>query len=149
MWLTSSSCLHARGRIAEKQNAYPRYFLHYRLRTLTSVRWQAVTADPALDDIISAKRSQNPRPSRGRQSSASRGKGAKAAAFGNTAAAVSNANRKQPPVVFPGRGAQGSKVIVSNLPMDVTEAQVKVSDSWEALTARNCFRRRLVRCAAY
>lgn len=86
---------------------------------------QASNLDKSLDDIISAKRSQNPRPSRGRQSSASRGKGAKAAAVGNTAAAVSNANRKQPPVVFPGRGAQGSKVIVSNLPMDVTEAQVK------------------------
>ena len=67
------------------------------------------------------------------------------------AQAISQANRQQPPVVFPPKGGkgQGSKVIVSNLPMDVTEAQVKVSDSWEALTARNCFRRRLVRCAAY
>ena len=46
-----------------------------------------------------------------------------------SAAAVSQANRNQPPVVFPGRvgkGAPGSKIIVSNLPIDVTEAQVKV-----------------------
>jgi len=86
----------------------------------------------ALDEIISTKRKQTPRPRRSsgaRQSSLSRGKGAKAAALGSavTAAAVSQANRQQPPVVFPGRGAQGQggKVIVSNLPMDVTEAQVK------------------------
>ncbi|KOS12446.1 yra1-rna annealing protein [Malassezia pachydermatis] len=85
----------------------------------------------ALDEIISAKRKQNPRPRRAgaRQSSASRGKSAKAAALGSTAtaAAVSQANRQQPPVVFPpaaGKG-KGSKVIVSNLPTDVTEAQVK------------------------
>lgn len=88
---------------------------------------------PALDDIISAKRKQTPRPrsaSNGKQSSVSKGKGAKAAALGGkSATAISNANRKQPPVVFPGRkgaGGLGSKVIVSNLPVDVTEAQVKV-----------------------
>ena len=40
---------------------------------------------------------------------------------------MSQANRQQPPLVIPGRGpqGQGSKVIVSNLPTDVTEAQVK------------------------
>lgn len=87
----------------------------------------------ALDEIISTKRKQTPRQPRrssgARQSSVSRGKGAKAAALGSaaTAAAVSQANRQQPPVVIPGRGpqGQGSKVIVSNLPTDVTEAQVK------------------------
>lgn len=100
----------------------------YRLRTLTSVRR---FSHPALDDIISTKRKQTPRQRRpsATKSSASKGKGAKAAALGGAAAAaVSNANRQQPPVVFPGRNAkgQGSKVIVSNLPADVTEAQVKV-----------------------
>lgn len=92
----------------------------------------ASNLDKSLDEIISTKRKQTPRPRRSsgaRQSSLSRGKGAKAAALGSavTAAAVSQANRQQPPVVFPGRGAQGQggKVIVSNLPMDVTEAQVK------------------------
>lgn len=95
-------------------------------RTLTSVR---VDFDAALDDIISTKRKQNPRPRPSKQSSAKKGKGAKAAALGgSTAAAVSNANRQQPPVTFPGRNQKGpgSKVIVSNLPVDVTEAQVKV-----------------------
>lgn len=106
------------------------FFFLYRLRTLTSVR-DMPSNSTALDEIISAKRKQNPRPRRAgaRQSSASRGKSAKAAALGSTAtaAAVSQANRQQPPVVFPpaaGKG-KGSKVIVSNLPTDVTEAQVK------------------------
>ncbi|SHO77390.1 Similar to S.cerevisiae protein YRA1 (Nuclear polyadenylated RNA-binding protein) [Malassezia sympodialis ATCC 42132] len=89
--------------------------------------------DKSLDEIISAKKKQNPRPRRSsgaRQSSTSRGKGAKAAAVGGAAVAaqaISQANRQQPPVVFPPKGGkgQGSKVIVSNLPTDVTEAQVK------------------------
>ncbi|WFD27182.1 RNA-binding RNA annealing protein [Malassezia nana] len=88
---------------------------------------------PALDEIISAKKKQNPRPRRSsgaRQSSVSKGKGAKAAALGGAvvaAQAISQANRQQPPVIFPPKGGkgQGSKVIVSNLPTDVTEAQVK------------------------
>lgn len=79
-----------------------------------------------MDDIISTKRAQAPKPKR-----APRRKSAKAAVVGAaaSAAAVSQANRNQPPVVFPGRvgkGAPGSKIIVSNLPIDVTEAQVKV-----------------------
>jgi len=94
---------------------------------------QASNLDKSLDEIISTKRKQTPRPRRSsgpRQSSLSRGKGAKAAAVGSAAAAaaaVSQANRQQPPLVIPGRGpqGQGSKVIVSNLPTDVTEAQVK------------------------
>lgn len=100
----------------------------------------------ALDDIISTKRKQTPRRP-AKQSSAKKNKGAKAAALGGSAAAaVSNANRQQPPVVFPGRNQKGpgSKVIVSNLPVDVTEAQVKV----RALAhARNSSRRRSARCA--
>ncbi|WFD00138.1 RNA-binding RNA annealing protein [Malassezia yamatoensis] len=82
----------------------------------------------SLDDIISTKRKQTPRTRPSKANSANRGKGAKAAALGGSvAAAVSNANRQQPPVVFPGRNQKqkGSKVIVSNLPIDVSEAQVK------------------------
>lgn len=103
--------------------------------------------DAALDDIISTKRKQTPRPRPAKQSSAKKNKGAKAAALGGSAAAaVSNANRQQPPVVFPGRNqkGQGSKVIVSNLPVDVTEAQVKVR---ECADVRSSSRRRSVRCA--
>ncbi|GHT84538.1 hypothetical protein FACS1894129_1340 [Actinomycetota bacterium] len=100
----------------------------------------------ALDEIISAKKKQNPRPRRSsgaRQSSISKGKGAKAAALGGAAVAaqaISQANRQQPPVVFPPQGGkgQGSKVIVSNLPTDVTEAQVKVCTHTDP---RNCFLR--------
>lgn len=101
--------------------------------TFTNLNVQASNLDKSLDEIISTKRKQTPRPRRSsgpRQSSLSRGKGAKAAAVGSAAAAaaaVSQANRQQPPLVIPGRGpqGQGSKVIVSNLPTDVTEAQVK------------------------
>lgn len=88
---------------------------------------QSTNLDKSLDDIISTKRKQTPRRP-AKQSSAKKNKGAKAAALGGSAAAaVSNANRQQPPVVFPGRNQKGpgSKVIVSNLPVDVTEAQVK------------------------
>ncbi|KAI3624268.1 YRA1 [Malassezia furfur] len=90
---------------------------------------QSTNLDKSLDDIISTKRKQTPRRP-AKQSSAKKNKGAKAAALGGSAAAaVSNANRQQPPVVFPGRNQKGpgSKVIVSNLPVDVTEAQVKAN----------------------
>ncbi len=40
---------------------------------------------------------------------------------------IAASNRNRPPVVIPGRSANtGSKIILSNLPLDVTEAQVKV-----------------------
>lgn len=43
------------------------------------------------------------------------------------AAVIAASNRNKPPVVIPGRGNNtGSKIILSNLPLDVTEAQVKV-----------------------
>lgn len=65
------------------------------------------------------------------------GGGARAAALGKgpsgaaqSAAAIAAANRARAPVVIPGRTPggknQGSKVIVGNLPLDVTESQVKV-----------------------
>lgn len=99
----------------------------------------------ALDDLIAAK------PKRGAGRGGRRGRGgrpsagsAKAAALGSkagsaVAAAAVNANRNKP-LVIPGRapgGNQGSKIIVSNLPTDVTEAQVKVSfhmgwPTWDA-----------------
>ncbi|CDR99083.1 hypothetical protein, partial [Sporisorium scitamineum] len=54
---------------------------------------------------------------------------AKAAAVGagaQNAAVIAASNRSKPPVVIPGRsGNTGSKIILSNLPLDVTEAQVK------------------------
>ncbi|WFD29901.1 RNA-binding RNA annealing protein [Malassezia sp. CBS 17886] len=110
--------------------------LHYASLPADTARYAATlysasNLDKSLDDIISTKRKQTPKTRRGsavRQSSVSRGKGAKSAAVGGiSAAAVSNANRRQPPVVFPGRGSAGagSKIIVSNLPHDVTEPQVK------------------------
>ncbi|KAK0523090.1 RNA-binding RNA annealing protein, partial [Tilletia horrida] len=54
----------------------------------------------------------------------------KSQALGGGAAAVAARNSKKPPVVIPGRLPPGqkdlsSKVIVSNLPLDVTEQQVK------------------------
>lgn len=55
---------------------------------------------------------------------------AKAAAVGagaQNAAVIAASNRNKPPVVIPGRSNNaGSKIILSNLPLDVTEAQVKV-----------------------
>lgn len=58
------------------------------------------------------------------------GKGAANAA--QNAAAIAAANRAKAPIVIPGRAPggkeMGSKIIVSNLPVDVTEAQVKVGD---------------------
>ncbi|WFD44361.1 RNA-binding RNA annealing protein [Malassezia psittaci] len=96
--------------------------------TLNLTCLKSTNLDKSLDDIISTKRKQTPR-SRPKANSAKKAKGAKAAALGGSAAAaVSNANRQQPPVVFPGRNQKqkGSKVIVSNLPIDVSEAQVKV-----------------------
>lgn len=85
---------------------------------------------PALDDIISSNRKQTRAAKRSTQksSTARTKKSAKAAAVGaSAAAAISQANRQQPPVVIPGRtpSGPGSKIIVSNLPVDVTEAQVK------------------------
>lgn len=91
----------------------------------------------ALDELIAAK------PKRGRP--AKRGRGgrangsAKAAALGTkagnaVAAAAATANRNKQPLVIPGRapgGNQGSKIIVSNLPTDVTEGQVKVNTNMD------------------
>lgn len=60
------------------------------------------------------------------------GKGAANAA--QNAAAIAAANRAKAPIVIPGRAPggkeMGSKIIVSNLPFDVTEAQVKVGAFW-------------------
>lgn len=85
----------------------------------------------ALDDLISSKRQGGGR-GRGRGGRRSGG-GAKAAALGGNkanaaAAAAAVAANRNKPLVIPGRapGGQGSKIIVSNLPTDVTEAQVKV-----------------------
>lgn len=59
------------------------------------------------------------------------GKGAANAA--QNAAAIAAANRAKAPIVIPGRAPggkeMGSKIIVSNLPVDVTEAQVKVGNN--------------------
>lgn len=78
------------------------------------------------------------RPGRGRGARKVSGGGARAAALGkgagnaaqkNAAASIAAANRAKPPVQIPGRapgGNQGSKIIVGNLPLDVTESQVKV-----------------------
>lgn len=77
--------------------------------------------------------------SAGRQRGARRGArssrpGAKAAAVGGgaqNAAVIAASNRNKPPVVIPGRSSNtGSKIILSNLPLDVTEAQVKVRHSF-------------------
>ncbi len=65
--------------------------------------------------------------SRGGSAAAGNVKGA-ASTSRNQRAAVNNASR--PPVVIPGRGSgplTGSKIILSNLPFDVTEPQVRVS----------------------
>lgn len=97
--------------------------------------------DQSLSDIISAKpktrvaggggRGGTRKGAAGRKRGSAAGN-AKAQAVGGTsgAAAVASRNSKKPPVVIPGRlppgqKDQGSKVIVSNLPLDVTEQQVK------------------------
>lgn len=92
----------------------------------------------ALDDIIKSnpKKGRGPRGNRGRPARRSSGGGARAAALGKgagaaaqSAVALAAANRAKAPIVIPGRtpgGKQGSKIIVSNLPLDVSESQVKV-----------------------
>lgn len=92
----------------------------------------------ALDDIIKSNPKKRGGGARGRGSSRrTSGGGARAAALGKgaanaaqNAAAIAAANRAKAPLVIPGRAPNGkdfgSKVIVSNLPFDVTEAQVKV-----------------------
>lgn len=87
----------------------------------------------ALDDLIATNKKSNTR-SGGRGRGARRGGGAKASALGATkanaaATAAAVAANRNKPLVIPGRapGGQGSKIIVSNLPLDVTEAQVKVN----------------------
>ncbi|SJX64121.1 related to YRA1-RNA annealing protein [Sporisorium reilianum f. sp. reilianum] len=66
---------------------------------------------------------------RGRRGGRGARPSAKAAALGagaQNAAVIAASNRNKPPVVIPGRsGNTGSKIILSNLPLDVTEAQVK------------------------
>lgn len=67
---------------------------------------------------------------RGRRAGRGARPSAKSAAVGGNAqnaAVIAASNRNKPPVVIPGRGGGGgSKIILSNLPLDVTEAQVKV-----------------------
>lgn len=71
---------------------------------------------------------------RGRRGGRSARPSAKAAAVGSNAqnaAVIAASNRSKPPIVIPGRGSGGgSKIILSNLPLDVTEAQVKVRIDW-------------------
>ena len=112
--------------------------------------------DTALDDLVSSNR--KPRAARGgrgagnsqpqqRRSGGSAGVHAKAAALGQAslgnAAAISANNRNRGPVVIPGRapggGSFGSKIIVSNLPIDVTEPQVKVRRRSHHLFAHTLF----------
>lgn len=88
----------------------------------------------ALDEIIKSNpKKRLPKPSSRGRGGRRPGGGAKATAVGakagNAAAAAAVAANRNKPLVIPGRvpgGAQGSKIIVSNLPLDVTEAQVKV-----------------------
>ncbi|TKY89527.1 hypothetical protein EX895_001312 [Sporisorium graminicola] len=88
--------------------------------------------DKPLDQIISdrpKKTGAGRNSQRGRRGGRSARPGAKAAAVGagaQSAAVIAASNRNKPPVVIPGRsGNTGSKIILSNLPLDVTEAQVK------------------------
>ena len=87
----------------------------------------------ALDQIIAdrpKKTGAGRNSQRGRRGGRSGRPSAKAAAVGagaQNAAVLAASNRNKPPVVIPGRSANtGSKIILSNLPLDVTEAQVKV-----------------------
>lgn len=93
----------------------------------------------ALDELVAANPKRGgPKPRRGggpRRSGGSAGVHAKAAALGKAtlgrAPTGPASNRNRGPIVIPGRAPGGgplnSKIIVSNLPVDVTEAQVKVS----------------------
>ncbi|SNX85877.1 related to YRA1 - RNA annealing protein [Melanopsichium pennsylvanicum] len=88
--------------------------------------------DKPLDQIIAdrpKKTAAGRNSQRGRRGARSGRPSAKAAAIGagaQNAAVVAASNRNKPPVVIPGRSANtGSKIILSNLPLDVTEAQVK------------------------
>lgn len=87
----------------------------------------------ALDQIIAdrpKKTGAGRNGQRGRRGGRGARPSAKAAAVGagaQNAAVIAASNRNKPPVVIPGRsGNTGSKIILSNLPLDVTEAQVKV-----------------------
>ncbi|KDN40442.1 hypothetical protein K437DRAFT_189667 [Tilletiaria anomala UBC 951] len=68
---------------------------------------------------------------RKRSSASGRNAGAKAGAAANNSTKAQRqaaANATKPPVIIPGRGvgaATGSKIILSNLPLDVTDAQVR------------------------
>lgn len=85
---------------------------------------------------------------RGRGSSRrTSGGGARAAALGKgaanaaqNAAAIAAANRAKAPLVIPGRAPggkeMGSKIVISNLPFDVTESQVKVRATREIFQQR-------------
>ncbi|KAE8212747.1 hypothetical protein CF319_g914 [Tilletia indica] len=96
--------------------------------------------DQSLSDIIASKPKTRAGGNRGGKGGAAAAPGrkrgsastnnAKAQAVGASASGQSARNSKKPPVVIPGRlppgmKDNGSKVIVSNLPLDVTEQQVK------------------------
>lgn len=94
----------------------------------------------ALEDLIKADPSSRRGRGRGRggagRKRVSRGgatgatNAAKAVTSTSRAQRTAAANASRPPVVIPGRGggpSTGSKIIMSNLPLDVTEAQVRVS----------------------
>ncbi|PWN49384.1 hypothetical protein IE53DRAFT_388401 [Violaceomyces palustris] len=90
--------------------------------------------DKPLDEIIAArpKKAGRGRGRGGKRGSGRTGGSAKAAALGSAtqnAAVIAASNRNRPPIVIPGRAPggkdPGSKIILSNLPLDVNEAQVK------------------------
>ena len=93
----------------------------------TTSQQPSMNIDKPLDAIIAAKPKKA---AGGRGRGARRGRpSAKAAALGasQNAAVIAANNRNKPAVQIPGRGgALGSKIILSNLPLDVTEPQVKV-----------------------
>ncbi|SPO46972.1 related to YRA1 - RNA annealing protein [Moesziomyces antarcticus] len=94
----------------------------------------SMNIDKPLEEIIAARPKRagagaGRTGQRGRKGGRSGRPSAKAAAVGagaQNAAVIAASNRNRPPVVIPGRSANtGSKIILSNLPLDVTEAQVK------------------------
>ncbi|PWY97681.1 hypothetical protein BCV70DRAFT_180796 [Testicularia cyperi] len=91
----------------------------------------SMNIDKPLDEIIATrpKKAGARGGQKGRRGGRTGRPSAKSAAVGGgaqNAAVIAASNRNKPPVVIPGRsGNTGSKIILSNLPLDVTEAQVK------------------------